>query len=240
MSGDARDPTDEDAKQEHQGSASSSRLSPVHSGSDTQRETPLERLALRGSCVKDGGMAQAMLLVPMRAEQRQLLPRELPRQVQVRVWAAVRRATFRLSPEPWRGHELEQEMLRLQADRKLALNLVERRGLALQRVPAELRDRELVLAAVRSRGRALEFAPPRLQRDREVVLAALTAPGGHKALSFAAAFGQDEEVQAAAKQVRLQQERKRRDEDLPLLDLEPSIQPPAQIIPDDFLCLLHL
>ncbi|CAE7844200.1 unnamed protein product [Symbiodinium necroappetens] len=249
MSGDARDPTDEEVEKKEPG-----RGGPSPAASSRERrlkgELALEELALKGSCVKDGGVAHAMLLVPMRMEQRRLLPvRGLPRQMEARLRAAVR-ASFCLKPQRWHGFALEQRMIQLQADRQLALAAVERRGMALQHVPAELRDRELVLTAVRSRPRALEFAPPQLQRDRDVVLAALTAPGGHKALGFAAAFNQDQEVQATVQQVQatLAETKKLADEGLQL-DLRaerPSdLASPAnaailQIVPDDMLCLLHL
>ena len=249
MSGDARDPTDEEVEKKEPG-----RGGPSPAASSRERrlkgELALEELALKGSCVKDGGVAHAMLLVPMRMEQRRLLPvRGLPRQLEARLRAAVR-ASFCLKPQRWHGFALEQRMIQLQADRQLALAAVERRGMALQHVPAELRDRELVLTAVRSRPRALEFAPPQLQRDRDVVLAALTAPGGHKALGFAAAFNQDQEVQATVQQVQatLAETKKLADEGLQLdLRAERPSDPasPAnaailQIVPDDMLCLLHL
>ena len=254
---DARGP-DEDTEQDTAevwpgtGSASSSGPALPKRSRENKAEAALEALALRGSCVKDGGVAHAMLLVPMRTEQRRLLPvRGLPQQLEARLRAVVR-ATFCLAPQPWHGHALERRMIQLQADRKLALATVERRGLALQHVPAELKDRDLVLTAVRSRARALEFAPPRLQQDREVVLAALAAPGGHKALAFTACFSQDEEIQVAVQRTRekVEERRRRMDEDLceqvgalrPSGPSDPpsSHQPLAQILPDEVLCLLHL
>ena len=39
--------------------------------SEKSEKSPLEKLALKGSCVKDGGEVHAMLLVAMRPEQRQ-------------------------------------------------------------------------------------------------------------------------------------------------------------------------
>ena len=259
MSGDARDPADEEVETERvrrpePGTGGSSSSGPAASSRERERrlkgELVLEELALKGSCVEDGGVAHAMLLVPMRMEQRRLLPvRGLPRQLEARLRAAVR-ASFCLKPQRWHGFAFEQRMIQLQADRQLALAAVERRGLALQHVPAELRDRELVLTAVRSRPRALEFAPPQLQRDRDVVLAALTAPGGHKALAFATAFHQDQEVQATVRQLRtkLAETKKLADEALQLnlpaeqsSDLaSPRRAPILRIVPDDMLCLLHL
>ena len=225
MSGDPLDPSQEDGKQAdaqpRTGTAGASASRPSR---PSQRENPLEALALRGSCVKDGGVAHAMLLVPMRSEQRQLLPRELPRRLEARLRAIVRWQTLCMAPQPWHGHELEREMMRLQADRQLALAAVQRRGMAIQRVPEELRDKKLVLAAVHSRARALEFAPPQLQSDREVILAALSAPGAQRALAFATPFSEDEEVQAAVEQVRLRQDSKKRaHEDRLLMDSEPRL-----------------
>lgn len=145
----------------------------------------LERLALKGSCVKDGGEAHAMLLVPMRPEQRKLLPCSIH---SPRLFAMVRRLTLRpgslMSPALY-GHDIERAMLKFQADRQLALARVASRGLALQHLPQELRDdKELVLTAVRNKGRALEFAAPRLRADVDIVLEALGAPSGQKALAF--------------------------------------------------------
>mmetsp|Transcript_17068 Transcript_17068/g.40348 ORF Transcript_17068/g.40348 Transcript_17068/m.40348 type:complete len:243 (+) Transcript_17068:28-756(+) len=201
---------------------------------------PLEALALRGSCVKDGGLAHAMLLVPMGREQRQLLPARLPRFQEARLLAMVRKMTLRgPALEPWMAHlshSMDQAMIQVQADKQLALAAV-KRGLALQHVPLHLQDRKLVLAAVRTKARALESAPPDLQKDREVVLAALMAPGGHRAVSFAQSFG-DPEVQDAAKQARARQQRKLADKEVKVPEIACTSAPSA--LPDEIMCLLHL
>ncbi|CAE8629468.1 unnamed protein product [Polarella glacialis] len=93
-------------------------------------------------------------------------------------------------------------MIRLHADKQLALAAVSRRGSLLKHVRPELRqDREVVLAAVRQRGRALEFAAECLRGDHEVVIAALSAQGGHRALSFTSPQLQtDLRIQATAQE----------------------------------------
>ena len=189
----------------------------------------LERLALKGSCVKDGGEAHAMLLVPMRTEQRRLLPREVPREV----LALVRRLTL-LPPKPSQLLLLDERMLRLQADRQLALATVRRRGLALQRLPLELReDKELVLTAVRSKARALEFAAPRLRRDVDVAIEALQAPQGHKAIAFL-----DEELLKHERISTLVRKREMKEPQETIL--EQGLERDAVSLSPEILCLLHL
>lgn len=187
----------------------------------------LQRLALKGSCVKDGGEAHAMLLVPMRMEQQQLLPREVPHEV----FTAVRRLTL-LPPSPRDVPMLDERMLRFQADRHLALLAVRRRGLALQRLPLELReDKEVVLTAVRGKARALEFAAPRLRRDVDVAIEALQAPQGHKAIAFL-----DEGLLKHERISTLVRGRKESQQAIVQRELE---RDPVRFSPE-ILCLLHL
>ena len=214
----------------------------------------LERLALKGSCIKDGGEVHAMLLVAMRPEQRQLLPAGLSHTQNARLFAFVRRLTvlqgssFCGSPRLWCG-TTERAMLKFQADRQLALATVTHRGLALQHVPSELRDdKEVVLTAVRKKARALEFATPRLQADCEVVLQALRAPGGHKAIPFISEqLMFDQRIQVAARYAEVV---KLKDAPVPLPIDEGDVEDarseavlPVQrhpILSQEMLCLLHL
>ena len=213
----------------------------------------LERLALKGSCIKDGGEVHAMLLVAMRPEQRQLLPAGLSHTQNARLFAFVRRLTvlqgsFFCSPRLWCG-TIERAMLKFQADRQLALATVTHRGLALQHVPSELRDdKEVVLTAVQKKARALEFATPRLQADCEVVLQALRAPGGHKAIPFVSEHLMfDQRIQVAARYAEMA---KLKDAPLPLRidegdagDARHEAVLPVQkhpILSQEMLCLLHL
>ena len=90
----------------------------------------------------------------MRPEQRQLLPQGLSSSQNARLFAFVRRLTVLQGssfcfPRLWCG-DAQRAMLKLQADRRLALATVANRGLALQHMPPELRDdKEVVLVAVR-------------------------------------------------------------------------------------------
>ena len=197
----------------------------------------LERLALKGSCVKDGGEAHAMLLVPMRPEQKRLLPLNIH---SPRLFAIARRLTLRpsslMSPLYLSGHEMA--MLKRQADRQLALARVASRGLALQYLPQELRDdKEVVLTAVRSKGRALEFAAPRFRADSEVVLEALSAPGGQKALAFVdQELLNDDRIRTAANGVMACKNtqaicEQRETEIMPLMN---------NVLSEEIMCLLHL
>ena len=130
----------------------------------------LEALALRGTCVKDGGAAHAMLLVPMRPEQQRLLPvREAAKFFALA--RLVRRATFcGLSPQPWRGHGLEQEMLKLHADRQLALALSQRQlaDEAGQAQRAQCRALELPTSLGVSSAAAFSAAPAASAPSAEV------------------------------------------------------------------------
>lgn len=62
-------------------------------------------------------------------------------------------------------------------DRNLILKLVKINGNVLMRVPRMQNDREIVLAAVKSRGTALNFASANLLNDYEIVLAAVKSDG---------------------------------------------------------------
>ena len=202
----------------------------------------LERLAIKGSCVKDGGAVHALLLVAMRPEQKQLLQvSSLSSWQNARLFAFVRRLTVlqnRLCV-PRLCSDTERAMLKLQADRQLALATVAHRALALQHLPLEFRDdKEVVLAAVRKKGRALEFAAPRLQGDSEVVLEALQAPGGHRALPFVSErLMLDHRIAAA----------KAKPTVTPSLTLEGFEEPKVleglvhkPVLSQEMLCLLHL
>eukprot|EP00931_Biecheleriopsis_adriatica_P058089 TRINITY_DN34517_c0_g1_i1.p1 TRINITY_DN34517_c0_g1~~TRINITY_DN34517_c0_g1_i1.p1 ORF type:complete len:270 (+),score=67.47 TRINITY_DN34517_c0_g1_i1:34-810(+) len=221
-----------------------------------RNQAALETLAIRGTCIKDGGAVHACLLVPMRSQQQELLRACRPvlqdRSLRA-VLSTVRSWVIQgVSPQPWRGLRLEQAMLKLQADRQLALAAVSRRGVALGHARPELRDdREVVLAAVRKRGRALEFASPKLQSDREVVLAALGAPGGHRAIDFAApALWSDEAVQSAIAEARARCRKKQLQEQGALAASEQQMQLRRPLHGEaagfegspapDWLCLLHL
>ena len=213
---------------------------------EKSEKSPLEKLALKGSCVKDGGEVHAMLLVAMRPEQRQLLPQGLSSSQNARLFAFVRRLTVLQGssfclPRLWCG-DARRAMLKLQADRRLALATVANRGLALQHMPPELRDdKEVVLVAVRKKARALEFAAPRLQGDLEVVLEALKAPGGHKALPFVSEhLMSDHRIGAASHSKELLQ---LKDAPVQAEALDNSQEGrPAQnpILSQEMLCLLHL
>eukprot|EP00438_Fugacium_kawagutii_P008787 Skav235602 [mRNA] locus=scaffold3336:59075:59884:+ [translate_table: standard] len=154
---------------------------------DERSRLALERLALKGSCVKDGGEVHAMLLVAMRPEQRRMLPSGLSSVQHARLFAFIRRLTVLQGsslclPRLWRD-DTERAMLKLQADRQLALASLSH-GLPLQDMHSELRDdKEVVLdrtAAVRKKAAALQAAPL-VRGDSEVE----DAPEGHKALPFA-------------------------------------------------------
>lgn len=210
----------------------------------------LERGGPRGQTNTSG--VHAFLLVPMRCQEAEMLAARKSH-LGAAVLAKTRSWVLRgASPEHWRGHGLEQAMMRLKADRELVLRVVSTKGTSLRRARSELReDREVVLAAVCKSGKALEFASPRLQKDREVVLAALAAPGGHKAIGFVSQQLQADEcvrraaLEAGARQRQIAARGRAGDTEIRpsgmMLVQQRSLGRTERIetLSDDVLCLLH-